>query len=242
MSTMIPASDALEKIGKGFVSSKLLHGSTFRDNRTVLLIPTRGMIHHRVVAALDGLIAPPNSSRAKIMVVGDEVGHAYNRMIEHMLADPVLSKWPYVLTVEDDNLPPPDAHIRLLESIEDHQLDAVSGIYFTKGEYAIPQAWGDPRRGPSDFQPCDVSGPLEQGRVMRVNGIGMGCALWRMSLFRELAGPWYVTCADVVPEGGVKCMTQDLYFCQRARLAGKSFGVDCRVRVGHMDISSGEVF
>ena len=240
---MVPLAQVAEQLGKGFARVETLHGSTYHDNRTVLIVPMRGpMIHHRVAQTIHGMISPPNSARVCLFVVGHEVGHAYNAAIANVLADPVLSTWRYVMTVEDDNLPPPDAHIRLLESIERHQLDGCSAIYFTRGEWNIPQAWGDPRRGPNDFQPCDITGPLERGEVLRVNGIGMGCALWRMDLFRQIPAPWYVTCADVVPEGGAKCMTQDLYFCQRARLAGKNFGVDMRVKVGHMDVNTGEVY
>ena len=236
---MIPATKAFEQLGKGF--SKLIHGTTYRDSSTVVLIPTRGVIHHRVVSALLGLMGPPNGNRTIQMCTGDEVGHAYNTMVKNVLAHPELRKWKYILTVEDDNIPPPDAHVKLLESINDHRLDAVSGIYFTKGECNLPQAWGDPRR-PGDFTPCDVSGPIANGEVLRVNGIGMGCALWRMDLFREIEAPWYVTCADVVPEGGARMMTQDLYFCRRATAAGYAFGVDCRVKVGHLDVATGEVY
>jgi hypothetical protein len=78
---------------------------------------------------------------------------------------------------------------------------------------------------------------------MEVNGIAMGCALWRMELFRELAAPWFVTVNDVFPEkGGAQCFTQDLYFCERARRAGKRFAVDFRVKVGHLDTETGVVY
>ena len=101
--------------------------------RALVIVPTRGMIHHRVVTAWQNLIAPMNQKRAFLFVSGDEVGKAYDRMIQHALDHEQLRGFKYVLTLEDDNLPPPDAHVRLLESIELGPFDAVSGLYWTKG-------------------------------------------------------------------------------------------------------------
>jgi hypothetical protein len=167
-------------------------------------------------------------------------------MIKGILANPELSKWKYILTLEDDNIPPPDAHIRLLESIEWGNYDAVSALYFTKGEYNMPMAYGDPdeyaRTGVLDFRPRDVREALAAGQVMKVNGIACGCGLWRMDLFREIPPPWFVTVADVVEGKGIQCFTQDLNFCEKAVRLGKRFAVDMRVKVGHLDMGSGVLY
>lgn len=243
---MIPAVAAVETLKPlGFERVEMLHGSTYRDASTVVLVPTRGMISHRVVSAWQGLIAPMNQKRAMLFASGDEVGIAYNRMIESVLANPELAKWRYVLTLEDDNLPPPDAHIRLLETMQDGRWDAVSGLYFTKGDVNMPMAYGDPDEyrstGQLDFRPRPVADAVRAGGVMEVNGIACGCTLWRMDLFREIAAPWFVTVNDMTPDG-VKVYTQDLYFCERAKRAGKRFAVDCRVKVGHLDVNTGVVY
>jgi hypothetical protein len=110
----------------------------------------------------------------------------------------------------------------------------------------MPMAYGDPeeyaRTGVLDFKPRDVREGLSKGYILPVNGIAMGCALWRMDLFRELEPPWFVTVADIIPEKGPQMFTQDLYFCNTAKKAGKSFAVDLRVKVGHMDVGSGVVY
>lgn len=240
--------------GRGFETVKVLRGSTYKDNSTVVVVPTRGkadapdlsFIAHRVVQSWQSLISPMNQKRAFIFVTGREVGDAYNTAITNILQNPELSKWKYLLTLEDDNIQPPDAHIRLLESIEFGKYDAVSGLYFTKGEINMPMAYGDPeefaRTGVLDFKPRDVRGALANGHIMPVNGIAMGCALWRMQLFREVPGPWFVTVNDVIEGKGVQCYTQDLSFCEKAVRAGKRFAVDMRVRVGHMDTNSGIIY
>jgi hypothetical protein len=213
--------------------------NTYRDSSTVVIIPTRGQAHARTlsvwfVQSIMSLIAPMNKKRAVLFACGDEVGQAYDSLVRGILDNPELSKWKYVLTLEDDMIIPPDAHIRLIESIEDCGLDAVGGMYFTKGDTNMPMAYGDPRKTELEFQPRDVREALEAGSVMEVNGIAMGCSLYRMSLFREIEPPWFQTFADVV-DGGAQAWTQDLYFCRKARAKGKRFGVDMRVKCGHFD-------
>ena len=162
--------------------------------------------------------------------------------------NPELSKWKYIMTIEDDNLVPGDAHIRLLESIEAGGFDAVGGMYFTKGELNMPMAYGDPdvykSTGVLDFKPRDVVSFLNNrgGNIVPVNGLAMGCTLYRLDMFKEIKGPWFVTVADIIPDKGAACMTQDLYFCEKAVRAGKTFAADCRVRVGHLDVNTGVVY
>jgi hypothetical protein len=227
------------------------HGSTYKDASTVVVVPTRGQpwqpsLNVRWVQAFQGMISPMNQRRAVLYACGDEVGKAYNALIAQILADPVLSKWRFVLTCEDDVLLPQDAHVRLLESIEEGGFDAVSGIYFTKGDFNMPMAYGSPeeyaRTGVLDFRPLDIRGALERGTVVPVNGIAMGISLYRMDLFKRVPGPWFNTVADVI-NGEPKVFTQDLDFCHRAvRDHGARFGVDMRVKCGHLDVTTGTVY
>jgi len=237
--------------GLGYDRVKILPGTTYQDNSTVIIIPSRDpMFHHRIVQSWQSLISPMNQKRVQLFCIGDEVGHAYDNMIRFILGNPELSKWKYVLTLEADNLIPPDAHVRLLESIEGVgtgvKFDAVSGIYFTKGDVNMPMAYGDPqefmRTGVLDFRPRDIREALTRGQIMEVNGIAMGCSLYRMDLFRELPAPWFVTVADVIEGKGAQGFTQDLYFCKNAKERGKRFAVDLRVKVGHLDLTTNVVY
>ena len=213
----------------------------------VVIMPTRGMIHHKVMQSHESIVWPMNQKRCKLVCAGEEVGKAYNLMIEGILANPELSKWKYVLTLEDDNIQPPDVVLKLLEAIESSGgLDAVSGIYFTKGDLNMPMAYGDPeeyrRTGVLDFRPRDIRSALLKGQLIEVNGIAMGCSLYRMQLFKDLPAPWFVTVNEWDPAKGVACYTQDLSFCEKAKRAGKRFAVDCRVKVGHMDVNTGIIY
>lgn len=250
MTAMIPVADMIEQCkspGLGFDRIEHIAGTTYQDNSTIVIIPTRGMVHQRFAQGLLNMIAPMNQKRAVVWASGHEVGKAYEAVIEFIKSNPELSTWKYIMTVEDDNLVPPDAHIRLLESIEAGKYDAVGGIYFTKGDLNMPMAYGDPaeyfKTGVLEFRPRDLrSALLSKQRIVEVNGLAMGCTLYRMELFKQFPPPYFVTVADLVEGKGACAFTQDLYACERFKRAGKRFAVDLNVKVGHLDINSGEVY
>jgi hypothetical protein len=231
---------AIDGLGlKGFERVEHVAKSTYRDSSMVVICPLRTtMVHKRVVEAWQALQWPMNQKRAMFLVTGAEVGEAYDDQLAAVLAHPELGQWKYLLTLEDDNLPPPDAASKLVEAIELGPFDGVGGLYFTKGEgLNAPQCYGDPveyaRTGVLDFRPRDMVAALKQGAIVPCNGIAMGCSLYRMSMFRDIPRPWFQTNAS---------NTQDLFFCSKAVRAGKRFAVDTRVRVGHLDVETGVVY
>lgn len=236
---MIKAEETVELLSPYYEKVGLIKGSTFKDNSTIFLVPTRGLIHPRIVNSWMQMISPINSRKIFDIIEGDEVGVAYNKKITSILNHPQLSKFKYIMTMEDDNIPPRDAHIRLLESIENY--DAVSGLYFFKDVEVVPMVFGNPKDPELEFRPLDIREAWKKKETIECNGIPMGCALWRMDLFKEIAPPWFITMTDIY-NGRVATCTQDLSFCYRARQRGKRFAVDTRVSVGHMDTSTGEVY
>lgn len=241
------ASDVLRA---GFDGVETLHECTYRDSSTVIVMPTRGDIPQATVEALMGLISVPNQKRSVQFVEGAEVADAYNKAIERILSDWQLSKYKYILTFEDDNLPMADAHLRLLDRIQSGPWDAVSGLYFKKTEPHVPLAMGDPSvlgmDGGFDWKVRDVRPAMENGDCLEVNGIPMGFTLFKMELFREIMRPWFSTVNSYVMVGGKalgrRQATHDMDFCERARLLGKRFAVDCGVKVGHLDVATGVIY
>lgn len=227
----------------GFDRVEHVPKSSYKDCSMVIIVPSRDeYLHKRFVERMSSMMWSMNGRRAMFYVTGAEVGRAYTEQIAAVLAHPDLSKWQYVLTVEDDNLPPVDGVQRLLESIEAGPFDGVGGLYFTRGDVNMPMCYGDPveyaRTGVLDFRPRDVSSVISSGGILPCNGIAMGFSLYRMQLFKDVPGPWFVTVSDLTPEGP-KSYTQDLYFCEKAVRMGKRFAVDCRVRVAHCDWATG---
>lgn len=218
-------------------TKRLLEGKTYRDLSTIIVVPTRGMIPARCVENWMGLMTPMNQKAMRIFVSGMEVGAAYSAAVQMILDHPDLSKWKYMLTLEEDNLPPPDGLLRLYESIDGH--GAVGGLYWTKGEGGQPMVYGDPA-GILNFRP---QVPIPD-TVQECNGLGMGFTLFDLDVFRDprIPRPWFRTVQEWSAERGGMSMTQDLYFFENARKAGYRFAVDTRVKVGHLDSQSGIVW
>lgn len=212
--------------------ARLRKAGTYKDLSTVIICPTLGKIHCRIVAPWLGLIKPMNQKvLGPLFVQGLEVGAAYQTGFEAILQHPELSKWKYVLTLEDDNAPPPDGLMKLYESIDGgvdgRKYDSVCGLYWTKGEAGQPMIYGDPKE-PINFRPQI---PLPD-TVQECHGTGMGFTLMRLSMFTsgKIEKPWFKTAQE--PTG---LYTQDLYFYEKARKAGFRIASDTRVKVGHFD-------
>ena len=213
----------------GKTRQRLDKSKSWKRQRIVVLIPAGDSIPVKVYLSHLNLMFPPNNGVARIAAIGMEVGEAFSTAIESVLAHPELGTWEYILTIEHDNMPPPDGVIKLLERLEEHQeLDAVGGLYFTKGHGGVAQIWGDPTDPVLNFRPRL---PDPQGGLVECNGTGMGFNLWRMSIFKDkkLRKPWFVT----QKKDGVS--TQDLYFWVDAKKRGYRCAIDCGVKVGHYD-------
>ena len=220
---------------------RLKKGKTYKDLSTVWVTPVPGnpgMVPAKVVfQSWMNLMTPMNQAVYKLPIMGMEVGEAYNHALETIFANPWMSKAKYMLTVEHDNLPPPDGLMKLYESIEDY--DVVGGIYWTKGEGGQPMIYGDPKVMPRNYIPQI---PIPDS-VQPCNGLGMGFTLFRLDMFKRIPKPWFKTVQEYNPITGSTALgTQDLYFFGKAAMEGFKFASDNRVKVGHLDINTGEIW
>ena len=216
---------------------RLYKSGLYEDKSTICIIPTRGVIPARVVQSWWGMMTPMNGKFYRIIQCGKEVGIAYSEAIEMILANPDLSKWKYILTLEEDNLIPPDALLKLIEAIEggvDGQVyDAVGALYYTKGYGGMPMIYGNPKEMPRNFIP---QLPV-QNSIVPCNGLGMGCTLFRLEMFKDerIKRPLFQTVQQYTPGQGASAFTQDLEFFHKACGFGYKFACDCRTLVGHLD-------
>lgn len=216
--------------------NRLIRGQTYRDLSTVILVATRGVIPARVVQSWMNLATPMNQKAFRLFIEKMEVGDAYNTGIETILNHPELSKWKYLLTIEEDNIVPPDGLLKLYESMD--RFDGVSALYWTKGENGQPMIYGSPSEMPMSFVP---QMPIPD-TIVPCNGIGMGMALFKIEMFKKVPRPWFKTLQQYTPGIGMQAATQDLYFCQESAKYGFKFAVDCRVRSGHYDHSTDTIW
>lgn len=218
--------------------SRLDRAAQHHDLSTIIIVPSLGSVPTRVVATWLGLMMPPNNRICRLFADGMEVGAAYSACLESIQRHPDLSTWKYVLTLEHDNMPPPDGLLKLLTRAEEHpEFTAIGGLYFTKGIGGVAQIWGDPNDHPVNFRPQK---PALDGSLVECCGTGMGFTLFRLAAFKDtrLRRPWFKTAAS--REEGA--FSQDLYFWHDARKWGHRAAVDCSVKVGHYSSSDGIVW
>lgn len=175
------------------------------------------------------MFAPPNAKFVRLFAVGMEVGKAFSATIESILAHPDLSKYKYVLTLEHDNIPPPDAIVKILQQLDAHpEYAAIGGLYFTQGPGGCAQIWGDIADPVPNYRPQIP----KVDTLQECYGTGMGFTAFRLDMFKDekLRKPWFVTQTD----NGVS--TQDLYFWGDARKHGYRCAIDTSIRVGHYDL------
>lgn len=212
---------------------RLEEGQTYRDLSTIIVCPTRGSISARVVQSWLGLMKPMNQKViGPLFAIGLEVGEAYNQMIGMILSNDELSKFQYLLTIEEDNCPPMDGLLRLYEGMNDY--DVIGGLYWTKGEGGQPMIYGNPGVMPKNFIP---QVPLPDS-LQAANGLGMGFTLFKLGIFKRIPGPWFKTVQEVIPGTGARAYSQDLYFFEQAAKYGYRFASDNRVQVGHYDLAN----
>lgn len=210
---------------------RLARARSYEDCSTIMVVPAIKPIPPKVVLSWLGLIAPMNQKFTRICLENMEVGDAYNAAVDFILGNPELSKWKYMLTVETDNILPADALLKLIEDIESGPYDAVGGLYWTKGEGGQPMCYGKPEVMPRNFIPWLP----EPDSVVKANGLGMGCTLFRLEFFTKMPKPWFKTVQEYSPHEGARSFTQDLWHFEQGAKHGERVACSTRVLVGHYD-------
>lgn len=234
MEIVTESNPGIHNLNLDLARGRIIEGGTWKQQRVVVIVPSAAMLPAKVALSHWNLIFPPNQAMHRMLVMGLEVGDAYNQAFETILAHPDLSTWEFALTIESDNMPPPDGLLRLIKRMEEFpQYAVIGGLYWTKGEGGVPQIWGDVRDPIINYRP---QAP-EPGRVVECYGTGQGFNLYRLSMFKDpkLRRPWFKTRASLAEGVG----TQDLYFAEDARKNGYRFAVDCDCLVGHHDHKTG---
>lgn len=236
---ILPGNPGVHNSDIAKTNSRLGASKSYKDLSTVIVVPTRGgrSLCPRFVSAMIGLMRPMNQQTfGPVFMSGMEVGAAFNSAVEMILGNPVLSKFRYLLTCEDDTIPAPDGLLKLYESIEDY--DAVGGLYFTKGEAGMPMIYGSPDETPLNFVPQKV----QPESLQRCNGLGCGFTLFRMSVFKKLDKPYFQTVQNWSPTTGGRGFTQDLHCFERMAKLGMKVACDTRVKCAHYDIENDQLW
>ena len=216
---------------------RLENSKSYKDLSTIIVCPTRGVIPAKVVQSWMSLIRPMNQKViGPLFAIGMEVGAAYENLFEMILDNPELSQWKYILTIEEDNIPPPDGLLKLYENMD--RFDVIGGLYWTKGELGQPMIYGDPGIMPKNFIPQQP----RTGQIQPANGLGMGFNLFKIESLKKVPRPWFKTLQEFDRISGARVYTQDLYFYERGAKEGLRYACDCRILVGHLDYENDRIW
>lgn len=222
-------------------NARLTAEGSWKKQRIVWIIPSGDTIPAKAYLSHRSLIFPPNQAMTPLLIENAEVGAAFDTAIDMVLGHGELSQWEYILTIEHDNIPEPIGVMKLIKAMEENpHFDAISGLYWTKGEGGVPQIWGEIADPVPNYRPQRP----EPGKIIECYGLGMGFCLYRMSMFKGLREkkverPWFKTVNGLNGNG---VGTQDLFFWALARKHGYRCAVDCSILVGHLDPKSGIVW
>lgn len=228
---IMPNYQGMHNSDYGVTQKRIEKAKSYKDLSTICIVPCVGAIPPKVVQSWRSLMTPMNQKFIMIMVENMEVGAAYTETIGHILNNPELSNWKYILTMETDNTPPPDGLLKLYEGMDDY--DGVGGLYYTKGDGGQPMSYGMKNGQPINFIPFL---PPENS-ITPCYGIAMGFSLFKMSMFKDprMPKPLFETRQKFEQGVGASAFTQDLLFCQEAGKLGYNFAVHSGCKVGHYD-------
>jgi hypothetical protein len=171
---------------------------------------------------VDGIVVPSGVQIKYYNVFGREVSAAYNHAAQVACDDGA----DFMMTVEDDTFPPPNALLKLLD------------LYRNETGKRVVGGWYPKRSAVREGAPIVVRDGFRQaldadGGVHEAYTIPMGCTLFPVRVFADTEFPWFVTTDH---------LTQDSFFSQKAREAGYRLLVDTSLRCKHVDRKTGEVF
>lgn len=235
ISDIIGANNANFELAK----ARINNAKTYRDLSTICIVPAISAIPPKIVQAWRSLLTPMNQKFIMIMMENMEVGEAYTQAIDMILANPQLNTWKYLLTLETDNAPQPDALLKLYEDIDEY--DAVGALYWTKGDMGQPMCYGDTRNPVVNFIPFV---PEALGVATRCYGLGMGFTLFKLDMFKDprLPKPIFETRQKFTNGIGVESYTQDLKAFETLGKLGYKFACSTKALCGHYDYQIDRMF
>jgi GT2 family glycosyltransferase len=177
---------------------------------------TRGSVSTEWAFALRELKLPKDTVFVKRP--GIPFDHARNQMVRTMLENG--SKW--LLFLDDDVIPPPDAFDKLLSV----QNEVASGVYWKRQGKIVPTAYFEAHPLPTPLPHITGDLPID------VDLVGGGLLLIHRSVFEKIKEPWFEwkICREDLPNR--ERVGEDFDFCRKVKAVGLRIvlhqGVRCR--------------
>jgi hypothetical protein len=123
----------------------------------------------------------------------------------------------YIMWIDSDIMFEPHHFWKLI----DDNVDIAAGLYRSDIENYSVEIFKDRR-------------PV--GDLVEAKWVGFGFVLIKKGVFEKMEPPWFQTRTIDVEDKKDQFITEDIYFCQKARDAGFKVWVDTKVVVGHQKL------
>ena len=195
------------------------YGDKNRMKKILIAIPTNKNIEVETFKSMWNLEIPE----------GYEVDFEYSFGYRIDQVRNLISEWAknydYLFSVDSDIVLPSDSLKKMLSSDK----DIVSGLYIQRipGAHTLEVYMSTPGGGCTN-----IPYELIKGRgLVEVEACGMGCALIKSEVFRELEYPHFFYTSALNHSNTV---SEDVYFCRKAKEAGFTVWADETIRCDHI--------
>jgi hypothetical protein len=150
-------------------------------NRVLVATPTTGLVRIEWVQARYGQITPANWSSVQMtefmnsyIPLRYQVDDAQNMIVKHL----VEGDFEWLLLIEHDTCPPPDAFIKFNQYMREEKIPVVSGLYYTRSRPSEPLVYRG--RGTGAYTDFKI------GDMVWCDGVPTGCLLIHGGILREM--------------------------------------------------------
>jgi GT2 family glycosyltransferase len=183
--------------------------------KTLIAIPTSRDIEIQCAASIIGM------DRGRIGVFCPQsysIDASRNLIVQHALE----IGYDYIMWVDSDMILPKNT----LTTLMSHNKDIVSGVYAYKilgGENAVAKRFK--KDAVDTYEDIPLKEIRESEQLMEIDGVGFGCVLTKVDVFRNIKKPWF----RYSP-----AMGEDIYFCRKAQAKGYKVYLDTSILCGHI--------
>lgn len=148
---------------------------------------------------------------------------------DHIATLAVTEEFDYVMWFDSDMVFKPDTLVRMMKTMEDNNVDILTGLYFRRVPPYSPVLFDAlEMRGKS----CHWTEFKEiPDHLFEVGGCGFGCVLMKTDIFLDVQSKFSQMFAPIGGNG------EDVAFCMRARECGYKIYCDPSIICGHVAYS-----
>jgi len=143
--------------------------------------------------------------------------------------------------LDSDVIGDPEMFLYLVDFAQKNSLKILSGMYYAKQPFYEPKyhpcAWLRVADGGQGMlMPVNADDPQNWDACFPVDAVGFGCIVVHHTVFRALRRPWFMFGTGRFIGGAAfnRQMSEDFYFCERAKELGILTYLNTNVRCYHM--------